>query len=272
MPARIVTNSVILRVLGGDIRMSKTCRPHGLPFRSLLVVAGALLLMFAFAPRAKAQLIVYYNFEDAAPGGPPDFTSEGNIAFFGVGSPNGDRPISTNYSPLSMLTVPSTGTQNKFPGDPDPSLLALGLARSGANSPANFDINLNSAQALFSKMTVSFAINAQGNGFTGAAVQFSTNGGANFTQAGSVIVPTSGTIVVSVPLPAAANNTPLLIVRIALTGGQSNGNDLQNVVDNIRIEGLVPEPATVAGGLLGFLGLCWHQRRRLVRSVRFRCT
>ncbi len=116
-------------------------------------------------------------------------------------------------------------------------------------------------------MTVSFAINAQGNGFNGAAVQFSTNGGANFTQAGSVIVPPSGTIIVSVPLPAAANNAPLLIVRIVLTGGQSNGNDLQNVVDNIRIEGtIVPEPATVAGGLLGVLGLCWHQRRRLIRS------
>ena len=253
------------------MRIFKTCRPRGLPFRSLLVVAGALLLMFAFAPGAKAQLIVYYNFEDSTSGGAPDFTSEGNIAFFGVGSPNGDRPITTNYTPANMLSVPSTSTVNKFPGDPDPSVLALGLGRSGANSPANFDINLNSAQ-LFSKMTVSFAINAQGNGFTGAAVQFSTNGGANFTQAGSVIIPPSGTITVSVPLPAAANNTPLLTVRIVLTGGQSTGNDLQNVVDNIRIEGLVPEPATVAGGLLGVLGLCWHQRGRLVRSVRFRRT
>ena len=106
--------------------MSKTCRPHGLPFRSLLVVAGALLLMFAFAPRAKAQLIVYYNFEDAAPGGPPDFTSEGNIAFFGVGSPNGDRPISTNYSPLSMLTVPSTGTSEQVSWRPRPFPSCIG--------------------------------------------------------------------------------------------------------------------------------------------------
>ncbi len=109
------------------MRIFKTCRRHGLPFRSLLVLAGTLLLMSAFAPGAKAQLIAYYNFEDSTSGGPPDFTSEGNIAFFGVGSPNGDRPITTTYSPANMQTISSTGTQNKFPGDPDPSLLALGL-------------------------------------------------------------------------------------------------------------------------------------------------
>ena len=38
-------------------------------------------------------------------------------------------------------------------------------------------------------------------------------------------------------------------------------------IDNIQINGtIVPEPATVAGGLLGVLGLCWHQRRRLIGS------
>jgi len=120
-------------------------------------------------------------------------------------------------------------------------------------------------------MTVSFAINAQGNGFSLANVYFSTNGGGTFTLAFSQAVPSAGTIIVSGALPAAANNTPLLTVRIELTGGQSNGSNLQNIVDNIRIEGtIVPEPATVTAGLLGVLGLCWHQRRRLIRSVRFR--
>jgi MYXO-CTERM domain-containing protein len=62
-----------------------------------------------------------------------------------------------------------------------------------------------------------------------------------------------------------------LALRLDFTGGQSNGNDLQNQIDNIQIGGtIVPEPATVAAGLLGVLGLCWHQRRRLIRSVRFR--
>jgi hypothetical protein len=56
---------------------------------------------------------------------------------------------------------------------------------------------------------------------------------------------------------------------MVLTGGTSNGNNLESVIDNIRLDGtIVPEPTTVAGGLLGVLGLCWHQRRRLIRSVR----
>jgi len=46
---------------------------------------------------------------------------------------------------------------------------------------------------------------------------------------------------------------------------------LQTQIDNIQLVA-VPEPATIAGGLLGVLGLCWHQRRRLIHSVRFRRT
>ena len=51
------------------MRKFKTCRTRSLPFRLLLVLAGALLLLAAFAPRANADLIVYYNFEgpDTAP-------------------------------------------------------------------------------------------------------------------------------------------------------------------------------------------------------------
>jgi hypothetical protein len=45
------------------------------------------------------------------------------------------------------------------------------------------------------------------------------------------------------------------------------GNNAETIIDNVRVDGtIVPEPTTVAGGLLGVLGLCWHQRRRL-RSI-----
>jgi hypothetical protein len=71
--------------------------------------------------------------------------------------------------------------------------------------------------------------------------------------------------------PGATLGVPNLLVRLNFTLGQSNGQDLQNLIDNIQVNGVVvPEPATVAGGLLGVLGLCWFQRRRLIRSVRFR--
>ena len=63
------------------------------------------------------------------------------------------------------------------------------------------------------------------------------------------------------------------VLRLHFTNGQSNGNDLQNLIDNIQVNGtVIPEPATVAGGLLGVLGLCWHQRRRLIGSLRLRRT
>ena len=54
-------------------------------------------------------------------------------------------------------------------------------------------------------------------------------------------------------------------MRMHFTNGQSNGKNLQNLIDNIQVNGMVvPEPATVAGGLLGVLALCWFQRRRLI--------
>ena len=68
MPVGIVTNGVILRVLGGTMRKFKRFPPRTLRFRLLLILAGALLLMAALVPRANAQTVatlVYFNFEDA---------------------------------------------------------------------------------------------------------------------------------------------------------------------------------------------------------------
>ena len=252
-------------------------QPRSLRFLLLLVAAGALLLMASFSPCANGQgLIAYYNFEDGLPpfpSRPPDFTSEGEIAFFGVGSPNGDRPITTTYGALSMANVSSTFTDNKWPTDPDPSLVGLGLSRAGLNNGSVFDINLNTPQGFFSNMTVSFAVNSLGNGFTAAIISFSTDGGGTFSASVPQAIPSSGVATISVALPSAANNTPLLIVRIALTGGTSNDPQPESVLDNITIAGtIVPEPTTVAGGLLGVLGLCWFQRRRLLSSLRLRRT
>jgi hypothetical protein len=120
-------------------------------------------------------------------------------------------------------------------------------------------------------MSVSFAINVVGNGYTVASLFYSTDGGVNFTFSGhSVVLPTRvGAVIITLPVPTAANNVPDLVVRIQLTGGQSNGGNVQDAIDNIRVEGTVtPEPSTIAGGSLGVLGLCWHQRRRLIRWLR----
>ncbi len=48
------------------MRKLKTRHLRSFPSRLVLIVAGALFLIAAFAPRANAQLIAYFNFE-----GPP---------------------------------------------------------------------------------------------------------------------------------------------------------------------------------------------------------
>jgi hypothetical protein len=248
------------------MRKLKRFPPRSLRFRSLLILAGGLMLLAAFAPRTKADLIAYYNFEGTPTAGFPVNLESHAPAFF-----SSDNELILSYNINALEAVTPGLPENRWPTDPDPNLTALGLTRSGANSPATFDIPLFSAQGFFQDMTLSFAINAQGNGFTIANLYYSTDGGANFTLFHTQEIPESGTIIVSGAVPTDANNAPNLVLRIELAGGQSNGTNLQNVIDNIRVEGtIVPEPATVAGGLLGVLGLCWHQRRRLIRSVRFR--
>ena len=231
-------------------------------FRSLLVVTGALMLVAALAPSANATLIAYWNFEDAVEGGPPDF----------AGAPPGavTTTITTNYNPAHMSSVSPGLPLNVAAGDPTPNLLGLGLRRSSLNEGAHFDMPLSSS-GIFQDMSLSFAVNRNGNGFETVSLFYSIDGGSTFTFVSSQAILTGSGQVLTFAVPIAANNQPLLVLRLEFTGGQSNGNDLQNVIDNIQINGtVVPEPATVVGGLLGTLGLGWHQRRRLIRSVRLR--
>jgi hypothetical protein len=229
-------------------------------FHSLLIaVAGALMLLAAFAPSAKADVIAYFNFEDATKGGPPDFTSEFDQ---GLGV---NTTIVTNYDPASMNTVSPGLAENRLAADTDPNDFSVHLFRSALNDPADLDIPLFSSQGFFQDMTVSFET---------VTLWYSIDGGANFINSGnSASLLTGGAQVISLAVPVAANNAPDLVLRLEFTGGHSNGVNDQDIIDNILVGGtIVPEPATVAGGLLGVLGLCWFQRRRLIRSVRLRRT
>ena len=236
----------------------KTHHPRSLPSRLILIVAGALMLIAAFAPRANADLIAYFNFEGPpTPPYPVNMMSDVPPGFVST-------TLITNYTTADISAGPGIPL-NVAPGDMDPNLTSLGLRKSGLNNGRDFDIQLFSAQGFFQNMTLSFATNGNGNGFAAVLLLYSTNGGATFT-AGVTALLTPGQQTVSLPVPVGANNAPLLVLRLEFSGGQSNGNDLQTIVDNIQINGtIVPEPATIAGGLLGLFGLCWHQRRRLIR-------
>jgi len=252
------------------MRKFKTCRPRALPFRLLLILAGALLLAAALAPSTKADVIAYFNFEDATNGGVPDFTSEFDQ---GLGV---NTTMTTNYNAGDMKTVPDFALGlNRLPADmdnPPNGLHSWGLAATGFNNGFHLDIPLFSSQGFFQDMTVTFAYNCAGNGFNLVTLQFSTDFGMTFTTGPSAPLLTAGTnSIATLVVPAAANNAPGLVLRLVFTGGTSNGNNPETQIDNLLIGGtIVPEPATIAGGLLGVLGLCFHQRRRLIRSVRFR--
>jgi hypothetical protein len=243
------------------MREFKILWPRALSFRLLLILASALMLMPAFVPRANATLIDYFNFEDSTLGNPPDFTSD---------APPGavSNTITTNYNPANMTSTTGLAL-NVAAGDADPNLLGLGLSRTSPNNGTHFDIPLNSAQGIFQNMTLTFAYSNHGNGFATVTLAFSTNGGGTFTNGPSATMITGGTFLVTLAVPVAANNSPLLTLRLIFTNGTSNGADPQTVIDNIQINGtIVPEPTTIAGGVLGVLGLCWFQRRRLIYLAR----
>lgn len=254
-------------------------------FRSLLILAGALTLLAAFAPRANADCpacIRYYNFE-GDPTAPFPVNLDSHVPAFEVG-PTFRMFLNTGTNPLLAATgaypAGNTNDQPGIPlnvatGDPGPNDHSLGTTRSGQHQ-LYMDIPMFSAVGIYDVTSVSFAYGANGNGYAFVQLLMSTNGGATFTAISGVptaLPATPGSIINLTVTPGTTLNQPTLILRLAFTGGQSNGNDQQNEFDNIQINGtVVPEPATVAGGLLGVLGLCWHQRRRLIRSVRFRHT
>jgi hypothetical protein len=236
------------------MRQFKRFWPRALPFRLLLVVAGALLLLAAFAPSANASLIDYFNFEDTF----PDLTSDAPPGFV-------SNTMTTNFIAGDFLNVAGLGL-NVAPGDGDGNAQALGMSRNSANQGAHFDIPLITSQGFFQNMTLTFAFARPGNGFSLVTLSFSTDGGLTFPGAGpsAILTQGAGPFLATLAVPAAANNVPLLVLRLVFTGATSNGENAELTIDNLQINGtIVPEPATVAGGLFGVLGLCWFQRRRL---------
>src|SRR6476660_149428 len=237
-------------------------RSHAL--RSLLVVAGVFLLTAALAPKANAQgVLIYFNFEDNPIGPGYDHAADVQPAF-GGDNPGGGVQNSTlidSFIGAGTGTTPGT-TVNRTAGDIDTGTLrGLGLRTTPLDNGNFIQFGFNASA--FSNMSLSFAVNTSGNGFNSVVLQFSTNG-VTFVPAGTAAIPSGGgfNIITFANLPAAIDGQPFVTLRLVFTGGTSSGNNLQTIIDNIQLTG-VPEPTTVAGGLLGVLGLCWHQRRRL---------
>jgi hypothetical protein len=147
---------------------------------------------------------------------------------------------------------------NAAAGDPQSNLLALGLSRSGSNTPANFDIPLTTKAGL-ENMSVSFAAKTlDTNGFTTATLFYSISGGAFINSGNSALLPPTLGSMTTIPLavPTAANDAPSLVLRIELTNGNSNGSNTQTVIDNIQVNGtIVASGVPDTGSTLGLLAL-----------------
>ena len=256
------------------MRKFKTCSRRSLPFRLLVILAGAFLLLAAFAPCANADCpacIRFYDFEGVV--GPGQVVNQGSHM---PALEQGDAPprailfqfdnglpyTQGNLSGESGLILDGTN----LPPGALPNTTSLGLHSSGIAN-LNLVMTFTSPTGVYDIQSVSFASRGSGNGFQQVTLQMSSNGGLNWTDLSVVTgIPSSiTTIILNNTLnPGGTIGVPNLLIRLHFTNGQSNGTNLQNLVDNIQVVGTaVPEPATVAGGLLGVLGLCWFHRRRL---------
>jgi hypothetical protein len=279
-------------------------RGRSRPFRSLLVATAAALILTGFiVPRADAFLITYFNFEDSiiqkgppkvnfldpaadtVAGGNPGGGIEASTLSFGVTDAGGNTVVS-NVQPgnLSATSPGLSGAllnQTALDSDVPPLTGDFGalFVAAGANQFDFIQFSVNTT--LFQTLSLSFGVNSLGNGYTTATLYYSVNGGLLFTlnaAQNTVTLPTMGsaTTVTFSSIDAAVNgngiNTKTVTFRLVFSGGMSNGSDPQTEIDNIQLNAaiLLPEPATVWGGLLGVFGLCWLQRRRLTRFLRLR--
>jgi hypothetical protein len=255
------------------MRKFKTRRLRTLWFRWLFIFAGAFALLAAFAPKANADLIRWYNMEGTAT---PPFPV--NLESHAPALELDKTLFLDNGTPMMQFDAAHTRVAPEIPFCLPPNV-APGLTSIGFDHTAftnlGVEIDMQSSQGIYDVTSVCFAYGSNGNGWAFVTLQMSTDAGMTFatvpgTMADTPLPATPGNFIMFTIAPGTTLNINNLVLRLLFTGGQSNGNDLQFELDNIEINGtIVPEPATVAGGFLGVLGLCWFQRRRLIRSVRF---
>jgi hypothetical protein len=241
------------------MRKFKQFPAGGLWFRSLLLIAATLMLMAAFAPKADAVLVTYWNLEDEPPPGSPATNSLSVAPGQVLGA-----VASFNQTGSSTPRVATGIAANVAPGDLTPNLHSVGFFTTPGSTGIVTLTNVTQGSTGYAGFSLSFAVNTNGNGYHTVQVQYQVNGGG-FVNFGAPVVFANGTNVVAINLTglAAIDFQGNVDLRLIFSGGNSNGQNLQTNIDNIQLNAAIPEPTTIAGGLLGVLGLCWHQRRRL---------
>ena len=252
-------------------------------------VAGTLMLVAAFAPRAEAVtggLQYYFDFNTEANNTSADVTPLTSRA---VGSFGGTYPLkqtsltngqaglnlfSGNGAGAGLTVKTSTGTLvNAFDAD-----IAGGALRLRSNNSSGLDNCFTIGPMNFTgleNISISFALKGGGvKGFQSLQLAYSTNN-VNFTNFGGTISMAGLTTYTleSKNLPTVTNGASTLYISFCFSGASDSGVSTASFIDNIQITAKVPEPTTAVSGVLAVLavfGLCWSQRRCLIESLRFR--
>jgi len=258
------------------MRTFKTRRPRALPFRLFIVLAAALLLIAALVPRANAAtVVIYFNFQDGSGVNDIDFVAD-------VIPPGGDNPGGGFEASTLVPGGPNGFNARNAAGldenrtdldiDTEPPALALNLQHTAAHEGATLSFGAFTTNLI--GLSLSFGVDNEGNGYENVQLSYIIGGNTTIvgTQLMGLVVQTITFSHTAFPLLVGAENRPAITFVLTFTNGQSNGANRETVIDNIQltVDTIVPEPATVAGGLLGVLGLCWFQRRRLISCVRLR--
>jgi hypothetical protein len=249
-------------------------RERSRPFRSLLVATAAAVILTGFiVPKADAVVVSYFNFEDsgAIGSGTVDLTPDKTVAA-GGDNPGGGVEVSTT----NLMVTGGFGEDvavgvltNRTAGDTDTANpgSGIGFRRTGGNPGMTISFSVNTQ--FYAGLSLSFAVNNAGNGYHNVTLSYSINGGPSVVVGTQAITTTTTLIAFTLPPAVDGNGNTFKFVTFTLTftNGQSNGNNAdESIFDNIRLDAttVVPEPATVWGGLLGVCALCWYQRRRLI--------
>ena len=241
------------------------------------VITGILMLVAMAAPSAQAHLLTYFNFNNG------DFVTQSLPS-----DPPSEQLTHLTYTsgsyPGGNIVVDATGgtTLNAVGADPAGGMLDL-MGNVGGQGTDQYCFFLGGLTTTGkTDVTLSFAIMSQGNTgqFTTLDLLYSTTGvgGAYTLFATDATLQTYATYTL-----LSFNATALtggavdgisgsnLFFEFCLTGSSNNANGNNTFIDNIQVNAVnVPEPATVFTGAFAALGLCWSQRRWLVRSLRFR--
>lgn len=157
-------------------------------------------------------------------------------------------------------------------GDPSPTDLPDAVSD---NEYIEFNVTLSTGTS-YTATGFNFIWDRSSTGASAVTLQYSTDG---FATAGTFLASATGLAIGNTTVftnldfnhTSTAVTTTYRLYGYGATGATGTGgfeSTNLNANPNVIFEGtVVPEPATVIGGLLGLCGLCWHQRRRVGRLL-----